>query len=54
MTTVDRILSKMTEEDKVKLQSIYEPCDVATPFDDARRSIMVMPDGEIRVYGQYN
>ena len=54
MTTVDRILSKMTEEDKAKLQSIYEPVDVATPFDDARRSIMVMPDGEIRVYGQYN
>lgn len=54
MWKVDKILSRMTEDDKSKLKNIYEPVDVATPFDDARRSIMVMPDGEIRVYGKYN
>ena len=44
----------LSESDKRILQSIYEPTVVGIPAEDARRSLMVMPDGELRCYGRSN
>ena len=41
----------MSVEEKEMLQSIYAPTVVATPLEDARRSVCILPDGEIRCYG---
>lgn len=53
MWKVDKILSKLDENATKRLKNIYEPIVVGKPYEDARRSMMVMPDGEIRVYGHY-
>lgn len=45
------ILEGMSQEDIAFLKEIYEPQVVAIPPEDARRSMCVMPDGEIRSYG---
>lgn len=44
----------LSEQDIRQLKSIYEPTVVAIPPEDARRSLCVMPDGEIRYYGMVN
>ena len=46
----EKIISLMSEEDKNRLKAIKAPVVVATPLEDARRNICVMPDGEIRSY----
>ena len=43
--------NRMSVEEKEMLQSIYAPTVVATPLEDARRSVCILPDGEIRCYG---
>ena len=43
--------NRMSEEEKDLLRNIYSPTVVATPLEDARRCVCVMPDGEIRCYG---
>ena len=50
MWYLDEITSRLSEEDKSRLKSITSPIVVATPLEDARRNICVMPDGEIRSY----
>ena len=42
---------RLTQEEKEMLQRIYEPTVVGIPPSDARNSLCVMPDGEIRAYG---
>ena len=44
----------LTESDTRLLKSIYEPTVVGIPAEDARRSLVVMPDGELRCYGRTN
>ena len=43
--------NRMSDEEKEMLRSIYAPTVVATPLEDARRSVCFLPDGEIRSYG---
>ncbi len=45
---------RLTEEDRGFLQAIYAPKVVAVPPSDAFRDLCVLPDGEIRCYGQIN
>ncbi len=45
---MEQLLSK---QDTQLLNMIYEPTIVGVPLEDARRSLCVMPDGEIRSYG---
>ncbi|WP_135555912.1 sialidase family protein [Paenibacillus cymbidii] len=42
----------LSSQDIRMLKQIYEPKVVAIPPGDARRSLCVMPDGEIRYYGE--
>ena len=42
---------RLSQEEKEMLQRIYEPTVVGIPPSDARNSLCVMPDGEIRAYG---
>ncbi len=42
---------RMSDDEREMLKAIYAPTVVATPLEDARRSVCVMPDGEIRCYG---
>ncbi len=49
---VDVIESRLSDEDKERLQSMYTPTVVATPMADARRHVCVLRDGEIRSYGE--
>ena len=44
--------SRLTQEEKEMLQHIYEPVVVASPLEDARTGICILPDGEIRSYGK--
>ncbi|MBQ1955223.1 MAG: exo-alpha-sialidase [Clostridia bacterium] len=44
----------LSESDIRLLKSIYEPTVVGIPAEDARRSLVVMPDGELRCYGRTN
>ena len=46
--------AQLTESDVRLLKEIYEPTIVGVPLEDARRGLMVMPDGEIRSYGMAN
>ncbi|MBQ6179521.1 MAG: hypothetical protein IJK32_08400, partial [Bacteroidales bacterium] len=45
------IEDRMSDDEIEMLKAIYAPTIVATPLEDARRSVCVMPDGEIRCYG---
>ena len=45
---------RLSEQDKRFLKTIYEPQVVGVPLEDARRTLCVMPDGEIRSYGAIN
>ncbi len=44
----------LTEDDTRRLKEIYEPTVVGVQLEDSRKSICVMPDGEIRTYGYVN
>ncbi len=50
---IERIKSRMSEEDLRFYADIFAPVEVAQPDDDAWRNLCVMPDGEIRCYGVY-
>ena len=51
-------LEKMKEllctDDARRLKEIYEPTVVGVQLEDSRKSMCVMPDGEIRTYGHVN
>lgn len=49
----EAIRRRMTDEDVAFYRDIYAPTEVAVPDSDAWRSLCVMPDGEIRIYGRY-
>lgn len=51
MWYLDKIVELLSDTDKERLKSIYAPTIVGVPISSARRSICVMPDGEIRNYG---
>ncbi len=46
------IENRLSQDEKQALQNIYEPRIVCAPPNDSRRDVMMMPDGEIRVYGK--
>lgn len=50
---VDKIKTKLTREDVRFYSDIWEPVEVAVPDGDAWNNLCVMPDGEIRMYGNY-
>lgn len=52
MTQLEDLFSRLTDADLIRLHSIHAPVTVAVPPEDSRRAIVVMPDGEIRVYGE--
>ncbi len=43
---------RLTDDQKDMLKRIYAPVAVATPLDDSRRDVCILPDGEIRSYGR--
>lgn len=48
------IQSQMAEKDRRFYEDIWEPFEVATPDGDAwNHHLCVMPNGEIRIYGEY-
>ncbi len=51
MHCIDVLERTLTDNDIERLKSIFEPTVVSTPPDDARRDMIVMPDGELRYYG---
>ena len=52
MWHIKAIENKMSSEDKELLLKIYEPKVVAIQPEDSRTGMCVMPDGEIRYYGE--
>ncbi len=46
------IENRLSQDEKQALKNIYEPRVVLAPMNDSRRDVMMMPDGEIRVYGR--
>ena len=54
MWHIKNIENRMSSADKELLLKIYEPKVVAIQPDDSRTGICVMPDGEIRHYGESN
>ncbi len=50
---IDMIKSRMSAEDVRFYGDIWAPVEVAVPDEDAKSSLVVMPDGEIRCYGVY-
>lgn len=51
MNQLDVLESTLSAEDRFRLEKIYEPTVVGVQPEDSRRSLVVMPDGEIRSYG---
>ncbi len=51
MDMLKRMESRLLEEDRRFLQRVYAPQVVAVPPRDAAKSLCLMPDGEIRIYG---
>ncbi len=52
MTDQIKILENtLSDRDKERLKSIFAPTVVCVPPEDARRHLIVMPDGELRYYG---
>jgi hypothetical protein len=49
---IKAIEKRLSEDEKNALKGIYEPRVVCAPPNDSRRDVMMMPDGEIRVYGK--
>lgn len=44
--------ARLSADQKDMLQRIWEPTVVATPLEDSRRDVCILPDGEIRSYGR--
>lgn len=51
MWYLEKMRELLTASDAERLKSIYEPTVVGVQLEDSRKSICVMPDGEIRTYG---
>lgn len=51
MIITDIMKNNLNEYDKERLKAIYSPEIVGVPHSNARREMMIMPDGEIREYG---
>ena len=51
MDMLKRMESRLSEEGRRFLQRVYAPQVVAVPPRDAAKSLCLMPDGEIRIYG---
>jgi len=52
MQYIKNLENSLTEDKKDLLKHIYEPTVVAVPLWDSRRDICILPDGEIRSYGE--
>lgn len=52
MWYIKAIEKRMSEEDKRNLSKIYAPVVVGVQNDESRTGLCVMPDGEIRHYGE--
>ena len=50
-TYLRNLEARMSEDQKDMLRRIYEPTVVAVPLSFARRDLCILPDGEIRAYG---
>ena len=50
-TYLQNMEARMSEDQKDMLRRIYEPTVVAVPLSFARRDLCILPDGEIRAYG---
>ena len=50
-TYLKNMQARMSEDQKDMLRRIYEPTVVAVPLSFARRDLCVLPDGELRAYG---
>lgn len=48
---VEQLDATLTDADRARLRKIYAPTIIGVPPEDARRSLVVMPDGELRAYG---
>lgn len=44
--------NRLDDDQKDILKCIYKPTVVATPLNDSRRDVCILPDGEIRSYGK--
>ena len=51
MWYLEKMKALLSEGDLRRLKDIYEPTVVGVQLEDSRKSICVMPDGEIRTYG---
>ena len=51
MTQLETLRNILSDEDRARLEKIYEPTVTGVQPEDSRRSLVVMPDGEIRSYG---
>ncbi len=49
---IENMEKLLSDGDKRLLKEIFEPKVVACPLSDSRRDLMVMPNGEIRDYGE--
>ncbi|NLE12081.1 MAG: exo-alpha-sialidase [Clostridiales bacterium] len=54
MWYLEKMKELLSPQDEQLLKEIYAPQIVAVQPEDSRRSICVMPDGELRVYGHEN
>lgn len=54
MNDLEKMQKLLSSKDIERLKRIYAPTVVCVQPDDARRSMCVMPDGEIRSYGIIN
>lgn len=50
---IEKIASRLTDNDRRQLGDIYEPTEVATPDADAYRFLSVTDDGRIQFWGHY-
>lgn len=48
---MEKMISRLTEEERELLQAIYQPQIVTIPPCDVSNSLSVTPEGEIRIYG---
>lgn len=51
MWYLEKMQALLSEDDAQRLKEIYEPTVVGVQPEDSRKSMCVMPDGEIRTYG---
>ena len=49
---INAIESRMTEQDKKWLKTVFSPIVVGVQPEDSRRNLCVLKDGEIRYYGE--